>query len=171
MPAHSMKDGRWCEWLNLGSDPATGARIRKRVEAKTKRQAEMKAKALRERFERGENILDAPRTLGELLDDWLATIVMAGKANNTLMVYRNACTNHLKPCLGATDVPKLRARDIQKVFNAWADQFAPTTIQLFKTVLVAALNLAIEQDERTDNPAAKIRIPSIKRTPGPISLA
>ncbi len=167
MPAHKIKgSNRWCEWLNLGADPATGRRIRRRVEAKTKRHAEMKAKALRERFERGENILDKPRTLGELLDDWLATIERGGKAHNTLLTYRNTCANHLKPRLGATAVPKLRARDIQKVFNEWADQFAPSTIQSFKTVLVAALDLAIEQDERTDNPAARIRIPTVKRAPG-----
>ncbi len=167
MPAHKIKgSNRWCEWLNLGADPATGRRIRRRVEAKTKRHAEMKAKALRERFERGENITDKPRTLGELLDDWLATIERGGKAHNTLLTYRNTCANHLKPRLGATAVPKLRARDIQKVFNEWADQFAPSTIQSFKTVLVAALDLAIEQDERTDNPAARIRIPTVKRAPG-----
>jgi integrase len=64
----------WCVWLNLGSDPATGKRLRKRVEARTKRAAESKATALRERHARGENIMDKARTLGELLDDWLATI-------------------------------------------------------------------------------------------------
>lgn len=166
MTAHKMKDGRWCEWLNLGTDPASGKRMRKRVEAKTKRLAEMKAKDLRERFARGENILDKARTLSELLDDWLATIERVGKANNTLLTYRGACTRNLKPRLGATDVPKLRARDIQKAFNEWADSFAPATIQVFKTVLVAALDLAVEQGDRIDNPAARIRIPAIKRTPG-----
>src|SRR6266545_1748178 len=77
MTAHKMNDGRWCMWLDLGSDPASGHRIRRRVEAKTKRDAEMKAKALRERFDRGENILDKPPTLGMLLDDWIATIARA----------------------------------------------------------------------------------------------
>jgi hypothetical protein len=73
-----MNDGRWCEWLDLGSDPATGQRLRKRVEAKTKRAAEMKATALRERHDRGENVLDKARTLGELLDEWLTTIAREG---------------------------------------------------------------------------------------------
>jgi integrase len=167
MPAHKIKgSNRWCEWLNLGADPATGQRIRRRAEGKTKRAAEMKAKALRERFERGENINEKPRTLSELLDDWLATVERQGKAENTLVAYRGHCTNHLKPRLGTTPVPKLRARDIQKAFNEWSDQFAASTVQSFKTVLVQALDFAIEQDERTDNPAARIRIPTVKRTKG-----
>ena len=34
MTAHKTEDGkRWREWLDLGSDPATGARLRKKVEA------------------------------------------------------------------------------------------------------------------------------------------
>lgn len=165
MGAHKTSDGRWRVWLDLGSD-ATGRRLRKKVEAKTKRETESKAAVLRERHARGENILDKPRTLGELLDDWIATVERQGKANNTLLAYRGHCTRRLKPRLGALDVPKLRARDIQKVFNEWADQLAPSTVQSLKTVLVSALNLAIEQDERTDNPAARIRIPTAKRTPG-----
>jgi integrase len=162
-----MKDGRWCQWINLGSDPATGKRLRKRVEARTKRAAEIKATALRERHARGENIADKARTLGQLLDDWIATMERQNKAENTMVSYRNIIKNHLKPRMGATPVPKLRARDIQKVFNELADLFASSTVQSMKSVLVSALDLAIEQDERTDNPAARIRIPKQqKSTPG-----
>jgi len=79
MAAHKIQgSNRWREWLTLGNNPATGQRIRRKVEAKTKRETEMKAKALRERYARGENILDKPRTVGELLDDWLATSQRAG---------------------------------------------------------------------------------------------
>jgi integrase len=166
MTAHKMKDGRWCEWVTLGSDPATGKRLRKRVEARTMRAAHAKATALRERHARGENISDKARTLSQLLDDWIATLERQGKAENTLLAYRNIIKNHLKPKMGATPVPKLRARDIQKVFNELADQFASSTMQSYKSVLVSALDMAIEQDERTDNPAARIRIPKQKRTPG-----
>ena len=168
MPAHKMSDGRWCMWLDLGSDPATGQRIRKRVEAKTKRQAEMKAKELRERFERGENINDKPRTLGELLDEWAATIALEGKTENTLAAYRGVIKRYLKPTLGATSVPKLRTRAIQNVFNDLAERLAPTNITLIKTVLVSALNFAIGQHppEITINAAKPVRIPAVKRKPG-----
>jgi len=167
MPAHKIKgSNRWRQWLDLGADPATGQRIRKKVEAKTKRKAEMKATALLERYERGENITDKPRTLGMLLDDWIATMERAGKTENTLISYRGICANHLKPRMGATLVPKLRARDIQKVFNDLADAFASSTVRSMKTVLVSALDLAIEQGERSDNPAAKVRIPAVKNKPG-----
>jgi len=108
MSAHKTADGkRWREWMDLGSDPATGQRIRKKVEAKTKRDAE--AKAIRERHARGENVLDKPRPLSELLDEWIATIERQGKADNTLIAYRGICANHLKPRMGGVDVPKLRA--------------------------------------------------------------
>jgi hypothetical protein len=43
-------------WLDLGSGPATGNLLRKRVEARTMRETEMKATALREQHARGENI-------------------------------------------------------------------------------------------------------------------
>ena len=121
---------------------------------------------MRERHARGENVLDKARTLGQMLDDWIATMERAGKADNTLIAYRVICANHLKPRMGAVEVPKLRARGIQKVFNELSDQFASSTIRSIKTVLVAALNMAIEQDERSDNPAAQIRIPTVKPKKG-----
>lgn len=86
-----------------------GKRLRKRVEARIKRETEIKAAALRERHARGENISDKARTLSQLLDDWIATIERQGKADNTLISYRGICANHLKPRMGAVDVPKLRA--------------------------------------------------------------
>ena len=67
------------------------------------------AVGLRERHARGENVLDKARTLGQMLDDWIATMERAGKADNTLIAYRVICANHLKPRMGAVEVPKLRA--------------------------------------------------------------
>jgi integrase len=166
MAAHKMRDGRWCVWLNLGSDPMTGRRLRKRVEARTRREAESKATAMRERHQRGEDVTRKPRTLGELLDEYLATVEHQGKTANTLITYRGASKNHLRPHLGGVDVTKLRTREIQNVFNDLAKRLAPTNIRLIKTVLVQALNLAIEQNEITINPAEKVRIPIVKRKPG-----
>lgn len=166
MTAHKTNDGRWREWVTLGSDPATGRRRRRKVEAKTKRAAETKATAIRERHARGENVTDKPRLLRELLNDWLATIEHQGKATNTVLAYRRACTNQLAPRLGATPVPKLRLREMQPVFNELAGSYAPTHVRLMKSVLVLALNFAIEQGDRTDNPAKALRIAKVKRTPG-----
>jgi integrase len=166
MAAHKMKDGRWCVWLTLGSDPGSGQRIRKRVEAKTKRECEVKASALRERHARGETVTDKARTVSELLDEWLMTVAHQGKTENTQKAYHCTVKNNLKPHLGAVEVPKLRARVIQKVFNELATRLAPRNIRLVKTVLVQALNLAIEQSEITINPAEKIRVPTVKQTPG-----
>jgi integrase len=166
MAAHKTPDGRWRVWLNLGADPATGRRIRKKIEAKTKREAESKAKVLRDRHTRGENISDKPRTLTELLDEWLATIALQGKAANTLTAYRGAIKNHLKPTLGAIEVPRLQLREIQRTFNDLAERLAPSNIRLVKTVLASALNLAIEQREISINPADKVRLPAAKRSPG-----
>jgi integrase len=168
MPAHKTEDGRWRQWLDLGSDPATGQRIRKKVEGRTKRETEAKAQALRERHARGEHITEKPRTLGELLDEWVATIALEGKTENTLTAYRGAIARYLKPALGAIEVPKLRTRDIQKIFNELAERLAPSNISLVKTVLVSALNFAIGQHppEITVNAAKAVRIPQVKRTPG-----
>jgi integrase len=166
MAAHKMKDGRWCVWLDLGSDSATGKRLRKRIEARTKREAEGKATALRERHARGENIFDAPRSLKELLDEWFKTTELQRKAPNTLSAYHSAIKVHLRPQLGHVSVPKLRTREIQNVFNHLAKQLSPTYLRLLKTVLVQSLNFAIEQGDRTDNPAEKVRIPAVTQKPG-----
>lgn len=168
MSAHKTPDGRWRVWLDLGADPVTGRRIRKKVEAKTKREAESKAKALLERHARGENIFDQPRALSELLDEWSATIALQGKTENTLTAYRGAIERYLKPTLGHVAVPALRTREIQNVFNGLADRLAPTNIGLIKTVLVSALNFAIGQHppEITINAAKTVRIPQVKRKPG-----
>lgn len=166
MAAHKTKDGRWRAWLDLGSDPATGQRIRKKVESKTKRACDAKAAALRERFERGENVFDKPRTMSELLDEWLTTVELQGKAGNTISAYRSAIKTRLRPEFGGTTVAKLRTRAIQNVFNTLAAQLSPSYLRLLKTVLVQALNFAVEQSERTDNPAEKVRIPAITTKAG-----
>jgi integrase len=165
MAAHKMKDGRWCEWLDLGTNPVSGQRMRRRVEARTKREAVAKAVALRERHQRGEDISEKPRTMSELFDDWIAVVARQGKAENTVLAYRRAISGRLKPHFGAITVPKMRTREIQRVFNDYADQLAPSYIRQLKTVLVSALNFAIEQGDRTDNPAEKVRIPIVKRSP------
>src|SRR5262245_26377881 len=106
MPAHRTQDGRWRLWLDLGSDPATGRRIRKKVEAKTKRACESKAVELRERHQQGEDITAKPRTLNELVNEWLTTIALQGKAENTILAYRSAYGNLIRPHLGAVEVPQ-----------------------------------------------------------------
>lgn len=166
MRAHKTADGRWRVWLDLGSDPVSGRRIRRKCEAKTKRAAESKATAMLDRHQRGEDVTATPRTLGELLDEWLITVAHQGKTENTQKAYQGASTRYLKPSMGAILVTKLRTRAIQNVFNDLAQRLAPTNIRLVKTVLVQALNLAIEQSEITVNPAEKVRIPIVKRKPG-----
>lgn len=166
MPAHKTPDGRWRQWLDFGSDPVTGRRDRKKVEGKTKRATERKAAALRERYQQGEDIRARPRTLGELLDEWIATIALQGKAENTILAYRRVSNSRIKPYLGATRVPTLRTREIQNVVNDLAAHLAPTYLRSIKTVLVQSLNFAIDQGERTTNPAEKVRIPKVTQKPG-----
>ncbi len=167
MRAHKIKDStRWRVWLDLGSDPVTGLRIRRKCEAKTKREAESNAKAILDRHQRGEDVTLKPRTLSELLDEWLITVAHQGKTENTRIAYRGASERYLKPSLGPTTVIKLRTRAIQNVFNGLVQRLAPTNIRLVKSVLVQALKLAIEQSEITVNPATAVRIPKVKHTPG-----
>jgi integrase len=161
-----MKDGRWCVWLDLGTDPASGQRIRKRVEAKTKQKAESKATALRERHQRGEDVSSRPRTMGELFDDWLATIERQGHPRNTMIAYRGVIKNHLRPQLGAASVPQVRTRELQRIFNDFADRLAPTYVRQLKSVLAQTLDFAIVQGERTDNPARAVSTPKVSHTPG-----
>lgn len=166
MPAHKTDDGRWRVWLDLGSDPATGRRIRKKVEAKTKRLAESKAAELRARYQQGEDISAKPRTLSELIGEWLTTIALQGRAENTILAYRRADKNQITPYLGAVEVPKLRTREIQNVINDLAARLSPSYLRLIKTVLVQSLNFAVDQGERTTNPAEKVRIPKVTQKPG-----
>jgi len=165
MAAHPTKDGRWCEWIDLGVDPA-GKRIRRRVEGQKKRDVERKAAEIRARHDRGEDVISRPRLLSELLDDWLAVVAQQGRAANTLRSYRGACRNQLAPRLGGTSVSRLQARQIQRVFDEFARQLAPTHVRQLKSILVQALDLAVEQREIALNPAAKVRIPTVGRTPG-----
>jgi integrase len=168
MRAHKMNDGRWCVWLDLGVDMASGRRLRKRVEAKTKRGAESKATALRERHQRGEDINLKPRTLGELLDEYIATKALEGYTENTISAYRRASKNQIKPYLGAIMLPKLHTSTIQIVVNDLARRLSPSYLRLIKTVLVQSLNYAIGQHppEITINPAKPVRIPKVKIKPG-----
>jgi hypothetical protein len=53
-----------------------------------------------------------------------------------------------------------------RLFQRHSNRPSPPYVRMLKTVLVQALNFAIEQGDRTDNPAEKVRIPAVTAKPG-----
>ena len=98
------------------------------------------------------------RTVGHVVEKWAATRVHV--AGNTRQQYEWAA-GHIKDGIGAIRLDRLGRDDIA----AWLDRLASEggksrrSIQIFRTVLRAALNDAVENGDLRRNPAARVGMP------------
>lgn len=86
-------DGRWVGKLDLGRDPRTGNRRRRKVTAATKREAARRLTELRDQRDAGTIALDRP-SVGDLTARWLERVAVR-KTDSTRMMYEHLAAKHL----------------------------------------------------------------------------
>ena len=115
------KDGSlWVATVELGRDPVTGRRQRRKVKAKTKAEALRRAKVMREQLDAGITP-DGTLTVTNFLDQWLETVVAARVgADRTVTDYKSALA-HIKRSLGTVPLIRLTPDQVDEFLKSKAD--------------------------------------------------
>ena len=142
---------RYVGAVSLGYSPS-GARIRKKVMARTKAEIRDKLKELHAQTENGVR----PRrnyTVNQALDDWLGN-GLDGLAPSTVKLYRDTIGKALRDELGTVELTKLTACAVQKALDSIASRCSSRTVQIAHNVLVRTIRHAERDDLVARNVAA-----------------
>jgi integrase len=138
-----LKDGKGFKGaVRLGVD-ADGKPIRKWIQRKRKDEVQAELNRLRRKFELGQPVHSAKRTVAQFLTEWLEIHVRPNLEPNTYRGYEVYVRLHLIPTLGRMPLETLNAQDVQRVLNKAAkDGLSPTTAKGINGCLKTALTTA-----------------------------
>src|SRR5262249_10184364 len=114
-----QQDGRWFAEVSLGFD-GNGKRIRKRVYADTKQEAQVELRKLQELASKGSVPSAGTMTVGELLDTWLSAM-KATWAGGTHATHEQYVRNHIRPALGGVRLTLLYALHVQNLMKTMGE--------------------------------------------------
>ncbi|MCL8207266.1 MAG: site-specific integrase [Actinomycetia bacterium] len=170
--------GQWRLWWELGRDPVTGQRRQetKVVAAKTRKEAERIWREHQAELDKGQGRDPTRRTVADLMERWYTFRTTSGRPlrPNTARLYRMYLDRYITPALGALELRRLTAGEIQAAVDQWAHRpkangrgvVTPRTVALAYTILHAALRQAVRWGWIATNPAEAVTLPS-----GPPRLA
>jgi integrase len=111
---------------------------------------------LQHRKAQGESLVPTKKTVGELLDLWLASR-RPSLAPNSIKAYEGAIGNHLKPAFGARKVTALSASEIATLIASMKGEGKKTwTVNQTLKPLKAAFQIAVREGWVTTSPVAKL---------------
>lgn len=178
---------RYVAQVQIGFFPGTRRARYSRKFFKTKTEAVKAAVEMQSKADKGQIMPATGLTLARYLDEWLDTAIKGRRAPKTYALYRWLVAEHINPALGHVALEKLTRKDIQQFIDKKAKTTvlprsdrseAPTktlstnTLRNMRAVLSSALNDAVRDDLRSDNPAKLIVLPSeIDRKPSFLDAA
>jgi integrase len=161
--------------VDLGLDPATGKRVRKRVRAKTLSNLQEKVRELETDRARGMPAQGRKPTLEVFLTRWLEEVVSNHNRPRTYERYEMDVRNHLVPRLGKIRIDKLTTYDIQRFVNDLATSgrmkagedepkgLSPRSVRNAYATLRKALNTAISWKLVRENVALGVELPKARK--------
>jgi len=133
-------------------DPVTGKRRQPQRTYKTKREAEAGMAQWLVEIERGTAVNTSKMTVGEYLQDWLATSARHRVRPTTFESYRKLVRSYILPVLGAVPLQKLTPAQVQTFYaaqltegrnGAKAKGLSPRTVRYLHAILHRALKEAV----------------------------
>jgi len=109
--------GRYEIYLDVGSDPTTGKRLRHYEIVRGIKEAKLRLAELEVSRAKGTYTKPARITLDEWLNDWLTTYVKMNCSSRTAQSYQSEVRRHLIPALGAIPLPQLQPRQLQNYYS------------------------------------------------------
>lgn len=151
---------------------ADGARRRRSVYGKTRREAADKLAELRRKAENNVPITPAQLTVGRYLREWLDEIVAQRVRPSTLTAYRHNVDKYLEPDLGGHRLGKLTAREVRQFLETLKRRgVGPRTVRYVHATLRAALEDAMREELIEKNVAKLVRAPVAPHSePKPLSV-
>ena len=156
----------WEARYTEGKDPGTGKQIQRSVTGKTQKEVAKKLKEATSAIDSGTYIAPNRMTVGEWLDIWSTEYLGAVKPS-TVISYKAAIKNHLKPNLGAIRLEALAPYQVQSFYNSLSNptggQKAPSakTIKNIHGILHKALQQAVMNSGIRVNPCDACVLPKV----------
>lgn len=94
-----------------------------------------------------------PLTVGDYLDEWLATTVASNRRPSTVRSYCYVINTFVAPALGPIPLTALTPLQVQMLVTGMAGTVSPPTVRLCLRVLRAALNQAVRWGYIRESPA------------------
>ena len=151
----------WEARITTGRDPGTGRQVQRSITGKTQKEVREKLQAAAVAVNQGTYVTPSRLTVGQWLDIWAAEY-LGGRKPNTVRIYKNNITKHIKPALGAVRLADLKPHAVQ-VFVNGLTELAPATVRLIYKVLHQALEKAVSLDYIPKNPAARCELPKAEQ--------
>ncbi len=156
-------DGRWCAALYVTE--ADGRRVRRRLYAKTKAEANDRLAELRGKVEAGVPLTPGQLTVEQYLREWLGQIVAHRVRPNTLAAYAFNAERYLIPDLGSRRLGRLTAREVRLYLEDLRRRgVGARTIQYVHGTLRSALEDAVREELLEKNVAKLVRPPPSPKT-------
>jgi integrase len=134
--------GRWTGLVDLGRDPDTRRRVRRKVTAPTREECRDKLDELREEKRKTGTIARRDVTVGQVLDDWLANSSAQARSPVTRRCHRDAVTRWPEWVKG-TRLTRLTPAQVERALAGMVDDgYATSTIKATRSVLVRAIRRA-----------------------------
>ena len=135
------KDGLWSATVELGKG-AGGKRLRKTLYGRTKREVLTKLGTEQEAIRKG-TTTTGDLTVGEWLDQWLASLEPTGLKASTVRNYGEVVRYFITPHLGHIRLARLTPEDVENMGRSLAAAGRSTNSQrLARTILRRSLNQA-----------------------------
>lgn len=148
--------------ITTGRDPGTGKQIQRSFTGKTQKEVREKMQAAAVEVNQGTYTAPQRMTVGQWLDIWQKDYLGHVKPG-TVLAYKSAIKNQIKPGLGAVQLAGLRPHAVQSFVNG-LDGLSPSSVRLAYKILRMALEKAVELDYIPKNPANRCVLPKLQQT-------
>jgi integrase len=150
---------RWVVQMSMGFD-GDGKRIRKRVYANSKKEAQEELRKLQNQADAGRVPDAGTMTVGDLLTTWLAAM-KASWADGTYVSHEQHVRNHIRPPLGSIRLKGLFALHVQNLMKSMEEKEVSAAMRRHVLVtLRAALAYAVKMNYTAVNAAAFVPLPA-----------
>lgn len=154
-------DGRWECRVTVGRDPGTGKQVRKSFYAPTQGELVALMKQVQADMQNGAFVEPPKLTVGQWADIWAAEY-LGNVSEGTKASYEGIIKKHVKPNLGAVNLQKLHAHDIQTFYNTLERAGkAPKTIRNVHGMLHKAMDQAVKLGYIKQNPSSLCTLPRL----------
>jgi integrase len=162
--------GCWVGSVDVGRDPETGRRRRRKVSAPNKTECKDKLDELREEYRKAGTVGRRDVTVRQVVDDWLANPPESVRSPNSVDVYRDAGDRVIGggrgvPGIGNTTLARLTAGDVERLLAGLARAgYSRKTISQTRSVLRRSLRRAQRDGLTSRNAAELAELPAGGRT-------
>jgi integrase len=161
--ADGTKRTRWVGELDLGPDPATGKRRRRKVRAATQQGAARKVRDLRREIDAGLDVSRRAPTVEVVVREWLdagAPGPRGAKQASTMARLTRRLEDHVIPGVGHLPIDELRPEHIETWLRREADAGQRrSTLLDYRSDLRQVLNWALRRRRVTWNAASVVSVP------------